>query len=960
VKRQRKRNVCHTESISANDDWELCDDDIIEGANPKCPLNKTAPKIREYQEEAVDALSDSTATFIEDKDFVQVVLPTGAGKTLVGNEYIRRHLNDNPDAVVLWMAPYWALLAQACDSLTSLVPTLQPELRRIGGDNNILSHLQTNEGGLVYYSTTHTLRARIKNNSFEHLNFSVLIYDESHWGINAKMAREIYHYFRDRRVPLVGLTATPVQFRSNPDKPHIDYRRTYQDLMVQGYLAEPVVVRIETGQRWAPTFVNGQNFTQDSLKELDNEERNNLIADTLKVIVKKRPNAKVLVFACNITHADTLAELFGKHTIACRSVHSAVNDQAERNQWIKDFRQGKLQVLVNVGMLTHGFDVPEIDTILLARPSESDVLCAQMIGRGARRTPGKNQFEIYDFHDSIQGNAEKVFSDPRALFREKKDDLSIDWARSYVHTAPAPGPSYPHFEVLEGPEFSDLQGIRFVSDQKFGIEIEFALLGHDEIPDFGDPYWQEKAQNILTVLSDALGPSHVLLKPHEYHETPTEDKKNRWHLEHDNSAGWEVVSPILEGHDGFSQVLRACQALDGFLEDSEIGVDHRCGLHITLATRLEKTEQLIGFIERVQRLEPGLFTLVAPSRLFSFDGRNYHTNIYNRYCLPSRHIDLNRLKNYSLNVLAPEDEYEWGDEFIDEYVDRDHTVNVQKWPWGNLLVEVRMHNGTTDHRKVIPWISLWMKIFNYSAYNWQGPRVDTRKVFGTDNGGTPKIDDQDIIYLLEQEGIEISSVMKRWIFQRRKMHSHRWRCALPRRVQKWRRAGWYDETKYGLDEFKAVTKHPTDCNDSEITSFVSMVREGGQVSEVGLDRRVRRSYLLAFAWSGNRIIGVGALKNPDESYATSVFNNAGLGGAWADYPLELGWVYVNHEFRQQGVGATIVSRLLDQRGGQGVYTTHRSDNTGMEEIIKTAEFKMVGSEYKSSIEDAAVRLYVMK
>lgn len=92
---------------------------------------------------------------------------------------------------------------------------------------------------------------------------------------------------------------------------------------------------------------------------------------------------KWLIFAIEIEHAEHIVESLARHGITAACVHSKRSD-AENDQIIEDFKAGKYRAIVNVNMLTIGFDVPDIDLIVLLRPTESPSLHVQMVGRGLR------------------------------------------------------------------------------------------------------------------------------------------------------------------------------------------------------------------------------------------------------------------------------------------------------------------------------------------------------------------------------------------------------------------------------------------------------------------------------------------------------------------------------------------------------------------------------------------------
>src|SRR5690348_12761804 len=122
---------------------------------------------------------------------------------------------------------------------------------------------------------------------------------------------------------------------------------------------------------------SGRNgdFDRRSLADLaTSAPRNRLIARTYSDGAARF--GKTLVFACDIDHAEALAELLRARGIAARAVHSAMRPEDRRVE-IQRFRSGATRVLVNVAMMTHGVDIPDIETVFLARPTTSRSLFAQ-------------------------------------------------------------------------------------------------------------------------------------------------------------------------------------------------------------------------------------------------------------------------------------------------------------------------------------------------------------------------------------------------------------------------------------------------------------------------------------------------------------------------------------------------------------------------------------------------------
>ena len=139
----------------------------------------------------------------------------------------------------------------------------------------------------------------------------------------------------------------------------------------------------------------------DTLKRIgNNPERNRVILDELLALPREYPT---LVFGCSVQHARALALLLRR---AGRMASAVSNETptALRRRWISDFRNGYLQYLCNFGVLTTGFDAPQVRVIAIARPTASVLLYEQMVGRGMRgpENGGTEECLVIDFVDSIQ------------------------------------------------------------------------------------------------------------------------------------------------------------------------------------------------------------------------------------------------------------------------------------------------------------------------------------------------------------------------------------------------------------------------------------------------------------------------------------------------------------------------------------------------------------------------------
>lgn len=736
-------------------------------ANPTTghPLLAIAPSpraddliLRDYQREAVKA----ALAHLQDRRHVHVIeLPTGSGKTRIACALISRMLDAGH--TVLFVANRWHLLQQAADELRALFPQHVHSIRRIGGSQSCLRDLPSGAGGRIHLTTLQTWKRREQTlpKAVRASRKLVVIWDEVHWGVHSRLGRALRSRYRGRS-PIVGLSATPLLGRGIQV-----IHSTPPDRLWGTVLASPRIREISTGVCWAPAIVDN-DYAPASLRELaEDDERNRQIAEELIAGRRDGRYQRTLVFACNVEHAIRLAALFGTFGVAARVLYSRL-PYREQGKVIDQFKRGQVSVLVNVAMLTEGYDDPAIDSVFLVRPTRSVRLLKQMIGRGARKAPGKDSFWVAEFTDNLQ---------------RLKDDGAH--ASSVLPPAPqrrcAASPRRPqrHEEPVDMPRFEDVSvagcgTVPIAIGQTFGVEIE--LTGLHGVP-VQNSRWQEGVDSILDRLHDSA--------EWPVHRSPLDSVRrmwDAWHVKYDSSAGWEIVSPILRDAEGIAELERVCRALTALLREkpNRMKVNYRTGLHITLATRLNTDQRLRGFIRRVQRLEPGLFTLAAPSRLYPYLSNlgRYSRREGNYYCRP-------------LRKLGSADSLEIGD-FVDHHSNRYHTVNLTHARDDIELLEVRMLNSTLRFDKIAIWLSLWMQIFNRSRYEWSG-RGRCGTVFPNKTGivDAEQVAKEDIIALLDAEGIPLTPEFVQLLKARRSSLRSSWEKAAPERVAAWAAAGWY-------------------------------------------------------------------------------------------------------------------------------------------------------------------------
>ncbi len=314
-------------------------------------------QLRPYQESAVNEIR---AAFKESKRVV-LCLPTGAGKTVVFSEIVRRVLEKGRRVAIVTHRR--ELLSQAgklnrCDIL--MVETLNNQIKR----------------GKVVLSS-----------------YDLLVIDEAHIG-NFRKILEGFEGF------VIGATATPV---SKPPMAQ-SYGKLINsvgigELICKGYLCNPITYAMHPVDTSKIASRMGE-FTAQGLDDAFNRPK--VYEGVVQEYVKRWKDKKAIVFCVNIeasiNTAKSFAQELGEGRVYC--VHSK-QSAIERADLIEEFVASKYGILVNCGIATTGFDCPDIEVVVVNRATKSVALWLQMVGRGSRPTPNKSAFTILDFGENV-------------------------------------------------------------------------------------------------------------------------------------------------------------------------------------------------------------------------------------------------------------------------------------------------------------------------------------------------------------------------------------------------------------------------------------------------------------------------------------------------------------------------------------------------------------------------------
>ncbi|HRQ75569.1 MAG TPA: DEAD/DEAH box helicase family protein [Phycisphaerales bacterium] len=351
--------------------------------------------LRPYQREAVDAVYD----FLRSRDdHPCVVIPTGGGKTPVIATICR-------DAVNLWngrvviLAHVKELLEQAADKLRAIAPDVPVGIYSAGLRRKDLGYAVTIAGIQSIYQKACDLGP-----------VDLVIVDEAH--LIPPDGEGMYRQFlADAKVVnphmrVIALTATPYRMKTgticSPDTMlnEICFEIGVRELIVQGWLSP---LRTKAGAAKVDTselHVRGGEFIAGEVEDLMDTDA--LVEATCAEIVgHTKDRRSVLIFTSGVRHGEHVVRMLReRHGVDCGFVEGNTPGRV-RDHLIERFKAGDLRFLANVNVLTTGFDAPNVDCVAMLRPTLSPGLYYQMVGRGFRIHPGKNDCLVLDFGGNV-------------------------------------------------------------------------------------------------------------------------------------------------------------------------------------------------------------------------------------------------------------------------------------------------------------------------------------------------------------------------------------------------------------------------------------------------------------------------------------------------------------------------------------------------------------------------------
>lgn len=328
--------------------------------------------LRNYQQNAVDY----AIKWLEYKETPAIVsIATGGGKSHIIAALAEHYQAKNKRVAIL--AHRKELLAQNGSKLTIPHGYCSASL----GDRDL--HLPVIVGGIQ------TIARR------QFAPFDVIIADECHRIPNNTEISQYWDFInRNAGAKLIGLTATP--YRMSGGKlawGEIVYEADYSLLLKGGFVA-PLTNKVKYEPDLANIKVTAGEYNIDELSHYMEDPA--LIDLAVKHIIGYGlQRSSVLIFCVSVAHANLLNDAMKANGLSC-AVISGETPSGERDKILQSFRDGNLKHLINCEILLEGFDAPNIDMIVCLRPTKSKSLHVQMLGRGVRLHPGKENCLIID------------------------------------------------------------------------------------------------------------------------------------------------------------------------------------------------------------------------------------------------------------------------------------------------------------------------------------------------------------------------------------------------------------------------------------------------------------------------------------------------------------------------------------------------------------------------------------
>jgi len=340
----------------------------------------------------------------------------------------------------------------------------------------------TGQGDIIIASVQTLARGRIAK--FNPEEFKLILVDEAHHIVARSYRDALGHFGLNEASPnapvLVGVSATFSRFdglKLGAAIDHIVYHKDYVDMIGDNWLADAVFTTVKSGANLSKVKKDSfGDFALGSLSKAVNTVNTNNI--TVRAwMANAQDRRSTLVFCVDIDHTQQLTATFRENGIDARYITSNTPKNVRAEQ-IDAFKNHEFPVLLNCGLFTEGTDIPNIDCVVMARPTRSRNLLIQMIGRGLRLYPGKKYCHVIDMVASLETG---VLSTPTLFGLDPDEVLDKTTAK----------------EIREGRQEEKTTGSSTNDDNDLDEDVQLQFTKYDSIYDLlGDTRYEKHIRSL--------------------------------------------------------------------------------------------------------------------------------------------------------------------------------------------------------------------------------------------------------------------------------------------------------------------------------------------------------------------------------------------------------------------------------------------------------------------------------
>ncbi|MGL2966093.1 DEAD/DEAH box helicase [Flavobacterium sp. XGLA_31] len=378
-----------------------------------------------YQKGDIDKIFDRLDNAPSDHHLLYQ-LPTGGGKTVIFSEIVRRYLAQHNKKVVVLTHRI-----ELCKQTSKMLKGFDVKNKII---NSNIKELPDQDEYSCFVAMVETLKNRLNDEKLLIDNVGLVIIDEAHYNSFRKLFSQFKKSF------ILGVTATPLS--SNIKLPmHHNYDElivgdTIQSLIDKGFLAKATTYSYDVGLTSLKVGING-DYT---VKSSDDLYTNMVMQEKLlHAYTEKSLGKKTLIFNNGINTSLYVYETFKEAGYPIKHLDNTTSAE-DRKDILHWFKKTPDAILTSVGILTTGFDEPTVESIILNRATKSLTLYFQMIGRGSRKLPHKDNFTVIDlgnnalrfglWNDPVDW--QHIFKSPEYYLESLRDDAEIENNFKYV------------------------------------------------------------------------------------------------------------------------------------------------------------------------------------------------------------------------------------------------------------------------------------------------------------------------------------------------------------------------------------------------------------------------------------------------------------------------------------------------------------------------------------------------